>query len=234
MPTKSVSAVQRISQTMRAYQRHYSGRTLLEKSYDAFGLSVKMSDRLSWPKREEGYAAVQLLRQNRNWTNFRKFGTNNVTQNQLINRRGSTPRRNNILAAKNASMRRGSMDKTEINEKQEPIVVENAAGSHKEGDHETNRELRTVRDAVFGVPEVNEDEQEKQREADADLLRRMTKHRPVYPESALSKKVIAPYTTYRTHRNSWAEFRHRMIYGVLSPFWRGTYQRLGPNADATD
>ncbi|EDW60822.2 uncharacterized protein [Drosophila virilis] len=225
MPAKSVSAVQRISQTMRAYQRNYSGRTLLEKSYDAFGLSVKTSDRLSWPKREEGYAAVQLLRQNRNWTNFRQFGTNNVTQNHLINRRGSTPRRNNILAAKNACMRRGSMEKPEMNEKQEPIADVIAAESHEEANNEGQRELRTVRDAVFGAQEVNEDDQEKQREADADLLRRMTKHRPVYPESSLSKKVIAPYTTYRTHRNSWAEFRHRMIYGVLSPFWRGTHQR---------
>lgn len=75
-------------------------------------------------------------------------------------------------------------------------------------------EPQTLRDVVFGIPDNNEEDSKLQLEADNELLKRLSQQRPILDRpSIVSKRVIAPYQTYNSHRNSWAEFRYRMIYG---------------------
>ncbi|EDW00794.1 uncharacterized protein LOC6559077 [Drosophila grimshawi] len=202
MPSKSVSAVQRLTQTLR----HYSERKLMRKAYDELNLSRVMR---AWPRREENFAAVQLLRQSRNWNNYRRHGI-----------AGYPIRRNNILSHRSACIKRRFMDKTSRKRPAKQVSSEMLTSSkqddsNQENVNDTEQEVRALRDVIFGGQDNIDDEYEKQRQADAELLHRVYVRRPVHRETVLSKKVIAPYSTYRTHRNSWGEFRHRMIYGEL-------------------
>ncbi|KAH8355170.1 hypothetical protein KR093_007550, partial [Drosophila rubida] len=190
-----------------------------------------------WPQREETFAAIQLMRQNRSWDNVRKFGSA-INHCMSLARRGATPRRNNILTAKNASAKRIAMLRSESTRKRassnylrdragavEAVPRESSSLASPQDEQQQKEEgeqkdsdfmdVRSVRDTVFGIPETNEDEQEQQREEDADLLRRISQQR-FSPKSKLSRKVIAPYQTYKSHRNCWAEFRHRLVYGGSS------------------
>lgn len=274
MPAKNISAVQRLAQSLRMGQRQYSRRNLLP-SKDSFDANKVMLDQRIWPKREEAFAAAQLLRQNRNWSLVRKYG-NNFVSNMVQSRRGTVPRRNNIIASKNAkrnalkeeimsklmsknkeleegnkeSWNMSIVDRHEnVHENKQEQQGEYRQRNDEQHQHQQQQQQerlnqqqqypeqsqerqhqreknaldddyrpRDVRDVVFGVQDNNEEDIKRQREADNDLLERIFKTRSKSSDpSKISKKVIAPYLTYKSHRNSWAEFRHRMIYGG-SPF----------------
>ncbi|XP_062131388.1 uncharacterized protein LOC133842351 [Drosophila sulfurigaster albostrigata] len=238
MPGKNFSAVQRLAQSIYTSPRYFSGRCVVAKNYDSIALHHKLNNRRVWPQREETYAAIQLMRQNRSWDNVRKFGSA-INHSMSMARRGATPRRNNILTAKNASAKRVAMLRGDAVKKRGPVAmtkhVHNRAevanslpkeASMKKPQSEKRKkkeekddgdfmDVRSVRETLFGIPETNEDDQEKQREDDAELLRRVSKQ-SFTPGSKLSRKVIAPYQTYKSHRNCWAEFRHRLVFGGSS------------------
>lgn len=255
MPAKNISAVQRLAQSLRMSQRQYS-RTLLP-SKDPFDMAKSVNDQRVWPQREESYAATQLSKQSRNWRIVRKYGNNNFSSNNMVQtRRGFLPRRNNIIAAKNAKRNvlkeeilSRLMDKESEQDDTNMGIVTSPGYRHQKqrayhqisNDSQQNQrqdkeehypeqsqkrkhqrekaaldedyQPRDVRDVVFGVQDNNEDDLKIQREADNDLLDRVFKTRPKSNDPSISKRVIAPYLTYKSHRNSWAEFRHRMIYG---------------------
>ncbi|KAL7738141.1 hypothetical protein ACLKA6_006484 [Drosophila palustris] len=238
MPGKNFSAVQRLAHSLYAPPRNFSGRILTAKSFDALSLHNRLTHRRAWPQREETFAAVQLMKQNRSWNNVKKFGSA-INHNMSTGHRGITPRRNNILTAKSASVKQFMMLRQDSPKKQsrkraavdriqviESIPKETSARrshSYQEDEEEDENkedteimEVRSVRDVVFGIPESNEDERNQQRDADEDLLKRISRQKPFHLGANLSKKVIAPYQTYKSHRNCWAEFRHRLVYGGSS------------------
>ncbi|XP_034476806.1 uncharacterized protein LOC117783499 [Drosophila innubila] len=238
MPGKNFSAVQRLAHSLYAPPRTFSGRTLTCKSFDPLSLHNRLTHIRAWPQREETFAAIQLMQQNRSWNNVKKFGSA-VGHSMSTARRGITPRRNNILTAKSASAKRLAMlrdfsqKKTKAESRKKAAVdrfqlMESTSkkASAKRGyyndeqDEDKNEDdvirTRTIRDAVFGVPESNDEERKHQLEADEDLLKRVSRQRPFNSLSNLSRKVIAPYQTYKSHRNCWAEFRHRLVYGGSS------------------
>lgn len=260
MPAKNISAVQRLAQSLRMSQRQYS-RTLLP-SKDPFDMAKSVNGQREWPQREESFAAAQLSKQSRNWRTVRKYGKINMISNNVDQtRRGFLPRRNNIIAAKNAKrnvlkeeilsklMDRDTDPEQNETKKWNMDIANNQAyrkqrqrafrqisndsqQNHRQYEEEHYPEQsqkrqhqrekaaldedyqpRDVRDVVFGVQDNNEEDLKIQREADNDLLNRVFKTRPKTNDAPISKRVIAPYLTYKSHRNSWAEFRHRMIYG---------------------
>lgn len=105
MPGKNYSAVQRLAHSLYAPPRSFSGRTLTFKGFDPLSLHNRLTHIRAWPQREETFAAIQLMQQNRSWNNVKKFGSA-VGHTMPMARRGITPRRNNILTAKNASAKR--------------------------------------------------------------------------------------------------------------------------------
>ncbi|KAH8299308.1 hypothetical protein KR044_000301 [Drosophila immigrans] len=238
MPGKNFSAVQRLAQSIYTSPRYFSGRCMVAKNYESHALHHKLTNRRVWPQREEAFAAIQLMRQNRSWVNVRKY-SNSISHTMSMVRRGATPRRNNILTAKNASAKRNAMQQSDPAKKRGPVAMTKyvhnraevteapprdettiespRAEQHKKEEESENdfMEVRSVRDTVFGIPETNEDDQEKQRADDAELLSRISRQR-FSSQSKLSRKVIAPYQTYKSHRNCWAEFRHRLVYGGSS------------------
>ncbi|XP_017836336.1 uncharacterized protein LOC108595585 [Drosophila busckii] len=278
MPPKNYSAVQKLTQSLRSYQRQFSGRNIVEKGYDAL-FSGRYTHR-SWPKREEGFAAIQVMRQSqlRPWTNARRYvNQSQLGQQSTVAKRAATQRRNNILAAKSAASHRLNMlrdaaesmtqqksdervaqpakqqsaqaataqlsrkkldeqrqqqkpteqakpakqpktaDPKKIASKLSSLSFEQSDNAESKEKKKVTRDLRPLRDIVFGFKDnKNEDDQADQMELDDELLRRVTMQQQVLPESSISRKVIAPYSTYRTHRNRWAEFRHRMIYGPVN------------------
>lgn len=194
MPSKSLTSVPRLTQTMRAFQRHISGSTLLAKRDDTLGLGNKL--KTAWPQREDAYAATQLMRQNRDWKNYRKYGSSHTTTHKAF-----TPQRN--YNSKNQATKRTN----KVPEDASTTIDDSADDGYQ-------RVVGTVRDLVFGEQE-EDDVHEKQLKADAKLLKRVVKHtRPTVSDQSISNKVLAPYGTYQTHRNNWAEFRHRMIFNV--------------------
>ncbi|XP_023163111.1 uncharacterized protein LOC111594159 [Drosophila hydei] len=209
MPSKSVSAVQRVTKTVKVYQRHFSGRTLLEKSHDALGMGIHMCHNRSWPVREESYAAVKLLLQNRKLGNF-KIGTNNANMN-YTNEMSTTPERN-LLAIRHVCAKRNKEDKSNA-QLLEDSTQGQVESTEKAAQKDENEDVGTVGKVLFEI-DKKEDDKARQLEAEAELLKRVTNRRPGFRRT-LSKKVIAPYSTYHTHRNTWAEFRHRMIYGGI-------------------
>lgn len=200
-----------VSRTLQVCRRPYSSRALLEKGYDALAMSMKLSDKRSWPEREESFAAAQLAQQNRDWSNFRQFGTNSMRMH-LASRSGVAPRRNSMIALRNARSKRST-----VSGSQQQQAAQSHSDTHSEekqdlsDESDEDVEVGTVREVIFGNMD-KEDDQLLQRAADQELLKQVTKQRPSYQE-ALSKKVIAPYSTYNNHRDTWAAFRHRMIYG---------------------
>ncbi|KAH8245891.1 hypothetical protein KR038_010966 [Drosophila bunnanda] len=84
-------------------------------------------------------------------------------------------------------------------------------------DMESDLEVRSVREAVFGPPDDSDEDDRLRAQADAELLRRVTAQKAAEPNvPTISRKVIQPYMSYRNHRTRWAEFRHSMIYGRSS------------------
>ncbi|KAH8254428.1 hypothetical protein KR032_010113 [Drosophila birchii] len=96
---------------------------------------------------------------------------------------------------------------------QENLKVD--AKADEEHDFETDLEVRSVREAVFGPPDDSDEDNRLRAQADAELLRRVTAQKVIRQASfpPISRKVIQPYNSYRNHRTRWAEFRHGMIYG---------------------
>ncbi|KAH8301764.1 uncharacterized protein [Drosophila kikkawai] len=81
-------------------------------------------------------------------------------------------------------------------------------------DFESDLEVRSVREAVFGMPDDSEEDDRLRAQADTELLRRVAAQKVKEPPTPpISRKVIQPYASYRNHRTRWAEFRHSMIYG---------------------
>ncbi|XP_017868678.1 PREDICTED: uncharacterized protein LOC108617397 [Drosophila arizonae] len=206
MTSRSVSTVKCVARTLQVCRRPYSSRALLEKGYDALAMSMKLSDKRSWPEREESFAAAQLAQQSRDWNNFRQFGTNSMRMH-LARRSGATPRRNSMIALRNAKSKRSTAAGAQSHSE---TYSEEKQDLSDESDEDV--EVGTVREVIFGNID-KEDDQLLQRKADQELLSQVTRQRPSH-QQALSKKVIAPYSTYNNHRNTWAAFRHRMIYGV--------------------
>ncbi|KAH8284917.1 hypothetical protein KR054_002835 [Drosophila jambulina] len=154
------------------------------------------------------------------------------------------PNRNNMAAAQNNSKgrtiraseqmerrmdyvqrRRGMMMDADRDEAETDTDDQMSQQEHKmdrrpemrmdaEQDLESDMEVRSVREAVFGPPDDNDEDARLRAEADADLLRRVTAQKvEESPSPTISRKVIQPYISYRNHRTRWAEFRHSMIYG---------------------
>ncbi|XP_017962333.1 uncharacterized protein LOC108655128 [Drosophila navojoa] len=211
MTSRSVSTAKCVSRTLQMCRRQYSSGALLEKGYDALAMSMKLSDKRSWPEREESFAAAQLAQQKRDWNNFRQFGTNSMRMH-LSRRTGATPRRNSMIAQRNAKSRRSPVAAAQ----QQAAWAQSETHSDEKQDlsdeSDEDVEVGTVRDVIFGNIDKDND-QLLQRKADQELLSQVTRQRTSH-QQALSKKVIAPYSTYNNHRSTWAAFRHRMIYGV--------------------
>lgn len=109
---------------------------------------------------------------------------------------------------------RGKYDQTERSERENQEQGQQSQQHRGRDKLDEEVEPQALRDVVFGVPDSNEDDSKLQLEADNELLQRISQQRPILGKpSIVSKRVIAPYQTYNSHRNSWAEFRHRMIYG---------------------
>ncbi|KAH8365158.1 hypothetical protein KR084_004230 [Drosophila pseudotakahashii] len=187
-----------------------------------------------WPVREESFAAAQLLRQrqqNRQWSN-NYSGLDSAMFRPVIKPDDMVPRRNNVVAAQNAAKRRNAKSaqlthyepnreaRQDQQSVEERLDREPEAREAEEHDFESDLEVRSVRETVFGQPEDNEEEERDRARAEQELLQRVTlassklQERPL--SESISRKVISPYNSYRSHRTRWAEFRHSMIYGRTS------------------
>ncbi|XP_017004737.2 uncharacterized protein [Drosophila takahashii] len=189
-----------------------------------------------WPVREESFAAAQLLRQrqqNRQWSN-NYSGLDSAMFRPVIKPDDMVPRRNNVVVSQNAAKRRNAKSaqfthyddtvayKAQQNQQavEERLDREPEAREAEEHDYESDLEVRSVRETVFGQPEDNEEEERDRARAEQELLQKVTlasskmQERPL--SESISRKVISPYNSYRSHRTRWAEFRHSMIYGRTS------------------
>ncbi|XP_016970154.2 uncharacterized protein LOC108037985 [Drosophila rhopaloa] len=194
-----------------------------------------------WPMREESFAAAQLLRQkqqSRQWSNT-VSGLDSAMFRPVIKPDEIVPRRNNVVAAQNAAKRRNVKSRQlshyddtnayrsqqqnwEAQQQQEEEGEQPGRETEAKGedhDHEEDLEIRSVRETVFGPPEDNAEEERERARADEELLRRVAIASQQYESPnrpSISRKVISPYNSYRSHRTRWAEFRHSMIYGRSS------------------
>ncbi|EDV59545.1 uncharacterized protein LOC6543123 [Drosophila erecta] len=188
-----------------------------------------------WPVREESYAAVQLLRQrqqNRRWSN-NYSGLDSAMFRPVAKPDEIVHRRNNVVAAQNAARRRNYKsaqvpqydDMRQDQRRQEEGQrlggePEAKAEEAVEPDYESDLEVRSVRETVFGPAEDNSEEEMDRARAEQELLQRVavaSRQTDRLPSSAsISRKVISPYNSYRSHRTRWAEFRHCMIFGRTS------------------
>ncbi|XP_039502375.1 uncharacterized protein LOC120458698 [Drosophila santomea] len=182
-----------------------------------------------WPMREESFAAAQLLRQrqqNRRWSN-NYSGLDSAMFRPVAKPDEIVPRRNNVVAAQNAARRRNfkSAQVPQYEDMQRQEEEQQRPGGEPEAkaeehDYESDLEVRSVRETVFGPPEDNSEEEMDRARAEQELLQRVaiaSKQAERLPNSAtISRKVISPYNSYRSHRTRWAEFRHCMIFGRTS------------------
>nr|XP_016943054.1 uncharacterized protein LOC108019674 [Drosophila suzukii] len=214
----------------------------LEKGQNSAGQVLAPWNK-DWPTREEGFAVAQLLRQRqqkRQWSN-NYSGLDSAMFRPVTKPDDLANRRNNVVVAQNAARRRKvkstkvpNYDDSEAyraqqeweaqqqEQMQEQMQEQQKEPEAKDGDHdyESDLEVRSVREAVFGQPEDNTEEDEDRARADQELLQRVAlasskqQERPL--SASISRKVISPYNSYRSHRTRWAEFRHSMIYGRTS------------------
>lgn len=176
--------------------------------------------------REESFAAAQLLRQrqqNRRWSN-NYSGLDSAMFRPVAKPDEMVPRRNNVVAAQNAARRRNfksaQVSQYQQRQEEEQRLDGDPEAKAEEHDYESDLEVRSVRETVFGPPEDNSEEEMDRARAEQELLQRVasaSKQTERLPDSAsISRKVISPYNSYRSHRTRWAEFRHNMIFGRTS------------------
>ncbi|EDX06163.1 GD10174 [Drosophila simulans] len=214
--------------------RHLAKRTLFEGRRWISGLEKGQNSAAqnvnpcynNWPMREESFAAAQQLRQrqqSRRWSN-NYSGLDSAMFRPVAKPDEVVPRRNNVLAAQNAARRR-NFKSAQVAQYQQRQEEEQRLGGEPEAtaeehDYESDLEVRSVRETVFGSPEDNSEEEMDRARAEQELLQRVadaSKQAERLPESAtISRKVISPYNSYRSHRTRWAEFRHSMIFGRTS------------------
>ncbi|XP_033155831.1 uncharacterized protein LOC117138091 [Drosophila mauritiana] len=214
--------------------RHLAKRTLIEGRRWISGLEKGQNSAAqnvnpcynNWPMREESFAAAQQLRQrqqSRRWSN-NYSGLDSAMFRPVAKPDEVVPRRNNVLAAQNAARRR-NFKSAQVAQYQQRQEEEQRLGGEPEAtaeehDYESDLEVRSVRETVFGLPEDNSEEEMDRARAEQELLQRVadaSKQAERLPESAtISRKVISPYNSYRSHRTRWAEFRHNMIFGRTS------------------
>ncbi|KAI8035699.1 uncharacterized protein LOC128256794 [Drosophila gunungcola] len=191
-----------------------------------------------WPLREESYAAAQLLRQkqqSRQWSNS-VSRLDSAMFRPVTKPDEFVPRRNNVVAAQNAAKRRNFKShyndtdayrseqqnweaKQAMEQQQQDDDGQAKAKAEEDHDYESDLEIRSVRETVFGPPEDNAEEERERALADQELLKRVVVATKPYDDpnrASISRKVISPYNSYRSHRNRWAEFRHSMIFGRSS------------------
>ncbi|XP_017067434.1 uncharacterized protein LOC108105401 [Drosophila eugracilis] len=213
--------------------RHLARRSLIDgrRSLTTI-LGLEKAQGKDWPVREESFAAVQLLRQrqqHRQWSN-NVYHLDSAMFRPVVKPDEIGSQRNNVVAAQNAAKRRDAKlmqladaHAREQQQQQQQEDYEEQLGREPEAkdedhDYESDLEIRSVREAVFGPPEDNYDEElDRAREAQ-ELLQRVTataskQEEGLTPRNSISRKVISPYNSYRRHRTRWAEFRHTMIYG---------------------
>ncbi|XP_017061289.1 uncharacterized protein LOC108101457 [Drosophila ficusphila] len=196
------------------------------------GVTTSSAWKKDWPKREENFAAAQLLRQrqqNRQWSNHIPH-LDSAMFRPVVLPDDAIPRRNNVVAAQNAAKRRNVLARQasqenrnamqEQQDREEERLSRELQAQEEEYDDESDLEVRSVRETVFGPPEDNDEEDRKRAQADNELLRRVTvtsqQNQDRSNRPSISRKVISPYMSYRSHRTRWAEFRHSMIYGRSS------------------
>ncbi|XP_016957162.1 uncharacterized protein LOC108029428 [Drosophila biarmipes] len=212
----------------------------LEKGQNSAGQGLAPWSK-DWPMREESFAVAQLLRQRqqkRQWSN-NYSGLDSAMFRPVTKPDDIASRRNNVVAAQNAARRRNvksvqvpnyddseayrAQQEWEAKQQQQEKLQEQQQepeASGEDHDYESDLEVRSVREAVFGQPEDNTEEDEDRARADQELLQRVAlasskqQERPL--SASISRKVISPYNSYRSHRTRWAEFRHSMIYGRSS------------------
>lgn len=138
----------------------------------------------------------------------------NVNANEYYRTRGRTHQNRNKQKQQQYGQQQGNQSQ-EKDDQQGNLEQGQQNQQHRGRDKfDEEMEPQSLRDVVFGIPDNNEEDSKLQLEADNELLKRISQQRPVLDrQSIVSKRVIAPYQTYNSHRNSWAEFRHRMIYG---------------------
>ncbi|XP_020800629.1 uncharacterized protein LOC110177974 [Drosophila serrata] len=200
-----------------------------------------------WPVREENFAAVQIHQQKQpvrsmshrpiSMVDMGAFRP--VTLPDQAYAPGLT-NRNNMAAAQNASKGRTiraqeqmerrmdyqgrrqdtmNADEAEFDPQQQDYGMERRPDMRlgEDQDFDSDLEVRSVREAVFGTQDDSDEDEKLRAQADAELLRRVTAQKVDEPPTqTISRKVIQPYMSYRNHRTRWAEFRHSMIYGRSS------------------
>lgn len=187
-----------------------------------------------WPKREESYAAIKARGQG---YSFRVAPDERSTNSSLENKKSSSDSGKAVRReAKWRSVEPVKVNLPKPNMVRTPFLsqsleqFEEEPESEPEPKPEYNRKaegapyndqkyeqsdpkVRGLHEVIFGLEEAD-DYEEQQRAADSELLQRVRARLLSYPEMPAKMPNHVPEGSYNTHRNRWAAFRRRMIYGT--------------------